>query len=151
MSETVEAIADVAVNLGLAEEDLRLLGVDERRHVLERLELNFVGEQGRTSWWEAFQHPFESREFRDGRAFERLDRIAPSCEQATWFVVEADSAPNFAVFATTVLTARRVIAECGFFEYYVVAQDLSWLVCENHHGILFALGAARSRLAALAD
>jgi hypothetical protein len=33
-----------------------------------------------------------------------------------------------------------IIMDCPYFEYNVVAQDYSWLICENHHGALFVVG-----------
>ena len=43
-----------------------------------------------------------------------------------------------------------MLAECYAFEYYLVPTDLAWLVCENNHGVLLAVGEpVRTRLASL--
>lgn len=46
-----------------------------------------------------------------------------------------------AIYETTPAVAQAVIGECYAFEYYVVARDLGWLVCENHHDVVIAGGA----------
>jgi hypothetical protein len=47
---------------------------------------------------------------------------------------------------------RDVIGECFGFEYYVVPKGLEWLLCENHHDILIAVGdAVRGRLIDMAS
>jgi hypothetical protein len=34
----------------------------------------------------------------------------------------------------------RVIADCPAFEYCIAPAGLEWLLVENHHGVLYAIG-----------
>jgi hypothetical protein len=36
--------------------------------------------------------------------------------------------------------AVKIIGECFGFEYYLVAKDKSWLLCENHHNRVIGVG-----------
>jgi hypothetical protein len=62
-------------------------------------------------------------------------------------VAEDDQLPFYPVFDGKPSAAQRVIGECCGFEYYLIAKDLTWLLCENHHDWLIAIGEqVRSRL-----
>jgi hypothetical protein len=51
------------------------------------------------------------------------------------------------VYDATPAAAQAVIGECYGFEYYLIAKDLSWLLCENHHDTLIGIGeVVRSRI-----
>jgi hypothetical protein len=59
-----------------------------------------------------------------------------------------DKRRNFPVYATTLAVAQQVIGECYAFEYYLVAKDLGWLLCANHHDLMMGLGGVHDRLLA---
>jgi hypothetical protein len=46
---------------------------------------------------------------------------------------------------------RPAPSSCPAFEYALVDQALKWMVIENHHDILFAVGDARQRLALIRE
>ena len=63
--------------------------------------------------------------------------------------VEDDQLPFYPVYDSTPQAAQAVIGECYAFEYYLIAKDLSWLLCENHHDTLIGVGdEVRRRMAA---
>ena len=150
MSSARKAIQSAVSALGLKEADFSPLSPVEERTVLGRLANHFVAESNCTWWWEFFSQPFKWRSFEDGMGYARLAEIVPDKSSPAWLMVEADSSPEFAVYSTSAASAQQVIGECYAFEYYLVAKDLSWLVCENHHDVVFALGDAQERLANVA-
>jgi hypothetical protein len=44
------------------------------------------------------------------------------------------------LYQATAKAIQQVIGECYGFEYYILPETLDWLVCENHHGQLIAVG-----------
>ena len=51
---------------------------------------------------------------------------------------------------TTTDAIARTLRHSYAFEYYLIAKDLSWLICANHHGVLFGVGdPVRSRVRSL--
>ncbi len=54
--------------------------------------------------------------------------------------MEDDQLPFYPVYEGTPEAIQAVIGECYGFEYYLVAKDLSWLICETHHDDMIAIG-----------
>lgn len=133
--------------LGLTDDQLRLLPDDEGRQVFDAALAQFVRSGNRRWWWEDFRLPETSVRFADGSDYQLLSCIVPSPTERVWFIVEDDKKPFYPVYESDAATIEKVIGECYFFEYYVVAKDFRWLVCETHHNDMIAVGAqVQSRL-----
>src|SRR5262249_9104135 len=97
---------------------------------------------------EHFTLPVATAHFADGKGFMRITAVVPDADEKVWFVAEEDELPHFPVYETTPAIAQAVIGECYAFESYLVSKDLRWLLCENHHDALMAIGAVHDRLIA---
>lgn len=53
-----------------------------------------------------------------------------------WFVPETET-EEVLVYKASISSIEKVLAECPFFEYYVLADDLSWLLIESDHNMFF--------------
>jgi hypothetical protein len=100
----------------------------------------FVSGGDRRWWWESFSRPSCARHFDDGTGWQKIPAVVPDQDQSVWFIAEDNALPHYPVFETTAAAASRIVGECYGFEYYIVAKDLSWLVCENHHNTVIAVG-----------
>jgi hypothetical protein len=100
----------------------------------------FVHGGDRRWWWESFKLPHISRHFSTGDGWRRLAEIAPDPNELVWFIAEEDRLPFYPVFEMTPSDASHVIGECCGFEYYLVSKNYEWLICENHHDTVFAVG-----------
>ena len=85
--------------------------------------------------------PSTSVTFSDQQGFRRLCSIVPNPEEHVWFVAEDDELASYPVYEATPAAAQQVIGECYGSEYYLISKDLAWLLCENHHDRLIAVGA----------
>ena len=142
METIIDEITQAVDRLGLSPVAMRLLPAQENEEVFRAALRHFVASGGRRWWWEDFRLPGKSLAFTEGDAWKHLPRIAPDPKESIWFIAEDDSLPHYPVFETTPEVASLVIGECYCFEYYVVAKDLSWLVCETHHNVVCAVGEA---------
>ena len=98
---------------------------------------------------EAFVGKSVSRKVDNG--WKLLAHVVPDPDQNVWFIAEDDQLPSYPVFDATPEAAGQVIGECFGFEYYLIAKDMTWLLCENHHDYLIAVGEpVASRLSQLA-
>ena len=151
VSSERDEVTRAAGELALLASKFRILSKQEAAPVLAAIEAHFVKEAGLRWWWEAFRDlPTAWTHFADGTGWSRLDQIVPPESGLVWFVVE--NHPEFVLCEATVEAAQSVIGECWGFEYYVVAQSLDWLVCENHHDVVYAVGeAVAERLAQFAS
>jgi hypothetical protein len=65
-------------------------------------------------------------------------------ETPVWLVVEdfgrMKDGPPFWIFEATLAAAVATLKNHHLLEFYVVSRSLTWLVGENHHDVLFAVG-----------
>lgn len=139
MTETINEINKAILKLNLTSSVCRIANEVEPS-LYQELFAHFVEGENRKWWWESFKHDFESLNFKDGMAFEKICEIVPSEQEEIWFVVEDDESPNYPIYIATPKNVQLIIQECFSFEYYVISKDKSWLLCENHHDTLFGIG-----------
>jgi len=142
MDTIIDEINQAIYRLTLAPDDFRLLPSHESDELYHKVLNHFVASGDRRWWWEDFRLPGKSVTFDSGDGWKRLPQIAPNPTEFVWFIAEEDSLPYYPVFETTPEIASLVIGECYAFEYYIVAKDLTWLLCETHHNVMHAIGAS---------
>ena len=140
METIIDEIDRAVVTLNLSPEAMRHLQADESEKVFQSALNRFAASGDRRWWWEAFREQGASVEFKDGDGWKHLPQIAPNPSERVWFIAEDDQLSHYPVFETTPQVASAVIGECYGFEYYLIAKDLSWLVCETHHNVVCAVG-----------
>jgi hypothetical protein len=61
-----------------------------------------------------------------------------------WFVAKsatpAKKESEFWLYEATGRAILQNLSEAHFHEYYIVEKKMSWLLCENHHGVIIACG-----------
>lgn len=140
METIVDEINQAVARLGLSSTAMRQLLAPQSTDVFGAALDHFVSSGDRPYWWEDFRQEGMSVCFEDGQGWKRVPEIAPASDELVWLIAEDGSLPHYPVFETTPKIASLVIGECHAFEYYLIAKDLSWLLCENHHNVLCAVG-----------
>lgn len=140
MTDVTDEIDKAIEALGLGHDTFRMVSGKESEILINELVENFVEGGDRKWWWEAFKikpiHRLTSHE----NPFRLLTSIVPDADDKIWFVVEDDLSPHYPVYEANTRVIADVIGECFAFEYYLIPKDKLWLLCENHHGVLFGLG-----------
>jgi len=144
-----KAILNGVRELGFGVAEFRCPTRVEESLLVRQIEAHFVSAPGLTWWWSSFSVPTATRAFDDGLGFKHVAQIAPDAQETIWFVVEEASGDDFGVFETSVRNACAIVGQCPAFEYYLVAKDFSWLICENHHEVVIASGSAMRRLSSM--
>jgi hypothetical protein len=130
---------NAAINtLGLPSQICRALLDAEGWEVFHAALTKFTGGDDRRWWWEAFSDEAIGRRVKDG--WRLLTTLVPEPDGLVWFIAEDTDLPFYPVYETTPAAVERILGECFAFEYYLVAKDLSWLLCENHHDSLIGVG-----------
>ncbi|MGM9481405.1 DUF6756 family protein [Roseateles sp. NT4] len=142
MQSIAHEIASAAERLDLDPAAVVRLPAEDSERVYRAALKRFVGSDDRRWWWEAFKEPGVSLPFVAGDGWRKLPRIVPRPSEPVWFIAEDDQLPQYPVFEMSAEVASKIIGECYGFEYYLIAKDLSWLVCETHHNVICAVGAA---------
>ncbi|MDX2267789.1 MAG: hypothetical protein NW208_06760 [Bryobacter sp.] len=84
------------------------------------------------SWWLALKLPF--KQFSSDEI--GLTEVLPSRDGTCLLIPETDT-EDLPVYEIEAKNVGSIIGECPYFEYYVLAQDLRWLVTESDHNIFF--------------
>jgi hypothetical protein len=135
-----DEVARAIQALGLSTQACRMLSGVEGRAVFQAVEARCVTRRGLRWWWEALTEPNASHSFVDRNGAARLHEIAPDPTERVWFIADADE-DDYIVYDTSVRDAERVIGECFAFEYVLASKDGAWAIGENHHHLLWAVGA----------
>ena len=86
--------------------------------------------------WESFKEPYTS--YQTENAISELRSLLNPIEQ--YFFIASDESGKYWVMEGTGESIVSLIGNSFCFEYYIVNKSVSWLLCENHHGIMVQLG-----------
>ena len=116
--------------------DFHFVRLQSFQDILNRIADSFLS-QGRQDlryvWlWERFRHQISSSHPSDVLA--ELERRLQRDERF-WFLA-SDQHGKFWVADATGSGVLTTLREMYHFEYYVVDRHMTWLICENHHGML---------------
>lgn len=139
MDTTADEIQRAAMALGFPSERFRRLSTDEARWVYESSLRYFVPYGQPRWWWEHF--PFSTAvHFPEGNGWRYLNNLVPNPDERVWFIAEDFVTPGYSVWEASVRDVHSIIGECYGFEFYLIQQEFHWLVCENHHDVIVAVG-----------
>lgn len=135
MSLEKEEVERSIRELGLSEQ-LRAIPDEEARRLYGNVEDRFADKKGARWLWEHLRVPSSSRQF-NTPDFQHLPRILPTTGELLFFPGSDEEA---CAFRGTAEAITAVLSDCFRFEYCLTPPGLEWLVCENHHGLLIAVG-----------
>jgi hypothetical protein len=117
------------------------LQTDEAERVYQPALRHFVPFGQPRWWWEHFPKS-TAVHFTGSDGWRHLTEIVPNADEKVWFVAEDGAPPGYSVWEASVRDVQAAIGKCHAFEFYLVQQQNDWLVCENHHDVVFAVGRA---------
>lgn len=147
-------ISGAVARLGWPTSRLRVLATGEASETWRRVEARFVVEPRSGWWWSWFRpEPVTARYIGEASyGYRHITDVVASNSDLLWLIAGDCLDRSFVVCEGGIGDIRDVIGECYGFEYYIVPKDLSWLLCENHHDVLIAVGdEIRARLLDMAS
>lgn len=133
MNDTELEVDRAIIGLQLGTESIRKLPPDEADAVVGELRKTYVDGDPRALWL-GLKQPF--------RSFPYSRSEWPSClvtalaavhARVVWLVVEAESRELVVYRIAQLEAVPRVLAECTFFEYYLVDCGFRWLIADTDH------------------
>jgi len=131
MSFIEEQLDQVVRALALPDDSSQKCDPEFSKNVVERVQETFVLDS-KLFWWMSLKHPFESFDYSEGFGFEDLIRHVPAGAERCWLIPETEEEYP-PVFDVEVRCITPVLAECSYFEYYLVGKQFEWLIAENDH------------------
>jgi hypothetical protein len=110
---------------------MRALPATEARDLIQQAKNRFVRGDPRV-WWLDLAAPCQQYD----STITSLSAILPATSGAVWFVPETEEA-ELRVFELQAADLERVVAECPYFEYYILGSQLDWLVAESDHNVYY--------------
>ena len=108
--------------------------IQNRDEVIQGIKNKFVIGDPR-AWWNHLKFHPKIYEFESNTGYLHLEDVAPTLEGNIWFIVDEDNELMY-LYKMPLNKVKVIIGECRYFEYYVVAENFSWLIAENDHGNL---------------
>jgi len=131
-----EEIQEQVVLLGLSS-DVVSCAEHDRSELLAKIRAQYV-EGAPCVWWLSLKGPQRTEPGNINDARRRL----PEGTEWAWFIPDPDDGTeDLPIFRATVEVLPRLFNELGFFEYYLIAPELDWLLCETDHNQLVLAGA----------
>ncbi len=120
--------------------DIEFVRMNKWRWIIDKLADEFLS-QGKQSlkriWlWDSIKEPCLTYQPEDG-----LEELKSLLDQSEfyWFIA-SDEDGKYWVLEGTGKAIVRVLSETRYFEYYITNKKFSWVVCENHHGVMVLKG-----------
>lgn len=117
--------------------DFKFVRMLQHREILDKFIERFI-EQGQLGWkrhhwpWEVFRHQAGSSQPKDVMAVLEK-RLSPA--ERYWFIA-SDSEAKYWVADAAGSGIVSTLREMYSFEYYIMDRKMTWMLCENHHGML---------------
>jgi hypothetical protein len=126
-------IAEAAISI--PEAVMTRIPEEVQADTLQRITDKFLFASDAAWWWEVLDVPNRTL---SGRSVADIPNICPDPDAAIYFV-PCDTRPLI-VYRSTPRSSTRILNECPFFEYALIADDMSWMLIENHHGAFIVAG-----------
>lgn len=140
-----------ARNLGFNSEEFDSVNIYAWPEIMKKIETKFVIRRNTNTkfnwWWEDLKGEKTSVIFPEDNGWSYLDQLVGKHEKV-WFVGcnSKYDVTKFYLFQGYVKPIQQVLGEMYPFEYYLINKKYEWMLCENHHGVMIALGSIRNRL-----
>lgn len=126
-------------------EGLEFLRMNDWQWIMHKLTDSFLS-HGRQSldriWlWDSIKEPYTSYQPENG--IEEL-KFLLSESDSYWFIA-SDEDGKYWVLEGSGKAIVSALFETRYFEYYITDKELSWLICENHHGVMVLKGPIKSK------
>ena len=116
----------------------------ESHNLVESVGRRFVRDVRQVWWWDSLKNESELLIYGESDGLAVVEELIPDDEKV-WLVVTDDEARPWPVFAGKFSGILEILRESGFFEYFLVGEQLGWIVFDTHHNVLLVTGDLLSR------
>ncbi len=140
----LEYLLSCAAEVGLKPDQFKPILDDSLKELVsEQVKVNF-GNTIRCRFWSPTNYMPDlvatGHRFKDSEGWKRLVYICPDPDESVWFICEDWGKEGILIFAGSPSTIEQVLGNSHGFEYFLVSSQYDWLIGEEDHGVLFAVG-----------
>ena len=100
----------------------------------------YIKNRTNTWWWEDLTQKSITIEYGDSDGLSLLKEIVDDDTASVKLFITDDEPEPWPVFEGEFKAIIDTISEQRFFEYYITANDYSWVIFDTHHNSLIVLG-----------
>jgi hypothetical protein len=134
-SDLIEELDAVSAQTG----GVTKLSADAAGAYVQGIATLYVADQTRLRWWESLKVPTERFIYGDADGLSKLAELVEN-QKEVLLVVTDDEEPPWSVYGGDMRNIINILRGCRFFEYILVAQDMSWIVFDTHLNELVCAG-----------
>jgi hypothetical protein len=139
-----QLLIDSAEELKIPTPRFRPLSDEDGLTLCARIEATFRGTVF-LRWWGVEgenQRTVVSVHFPEGDAWQHLHRVVDDADESVWLIAQnwMSDVPRCVVFESTTATIERILGNTHAFEYLICDRHENWLLAEDHHDVLTAVG-----------
>lgn len=115
--------------------------VDRPEKIISEIKHTYVNGNP-MAWWLSLKNRQNTFTYTDNSGYKNILRIVSeifndkkTINENVFFIADEDNECMY-LYNIPLQSLAGIIENCRYFEYYIVAHDLSWLICENDHGDL---------------
>jgi hypothetical protein len=133
--DLVDEVSAAAARLG----GISRLVADEANAYVERIAEAYIADKTFLRWWESLRTPCKRLKYSDGEGLSLLAGLVEGRNEVI-LVVTDDAEPPWPIFRGKMQDIVNMLEECRYFEYFIAAQDMSWIVFDTHMNELVVSG-----------
>ena len=119
-----------------------LLKADEAEVLRTEIAHRFGFSDRELWWWEHLGSPVRSVAYSDGEGLRLLSAVLPPRTRRAFLFVTDDDPPPWLCVSGPPHALLDLVAQLRFFEFFILDEDMTWIVFDTHHNTLVGHGEA---------
>lgn len=105
--------------------------------IIEKIKKNYVSGNSR-AWWFSLKNKIDTLHYEGNSGYKYIaeivgNKFSQAHNSYVFFLADEDNEQMY-LYKIPLNALVFVIEQCRYFGYYVVSEELTWLVCGNDHG-----------------
>ena len=111
----------------------------QAKDLLNRISDAFVINKNNLWWWQSLRYISKKIDYGNDDGLEIINKITHGSD-LVYLIITDDEFPPWPVFKGVIGNILDTISEQRYFEYFLVAEDESWCIFDNHHNSIILTG-----------
>ena len=133
--ELIEDIHRASVGLATFHE----LNLVDSENIIAKISKKYISDTSKVWWWESLESDSFTIEYGEEDGLKILENLI-SNDQTVFLFVTDDEPEPWNIFKGDFSEVLNVLKEQRFFEYFIVSEEIEWIVFDTHHNSLVIAG-----------
>lgn len=121
------------------------LNDDSSKQIINDIAEQYVIDRDFIWWWECLSKENTIIDYDDGLGWDCFAKFIQPLEQQVYIVVTDDEPEPWSIYKGSLLAVIDLLNNMWRFEYFIISEDLSWVIFDTHHNSLVITGSLLDR------